>query len=287
MRVQRFMLFTIIALCLTACKEDKTVAEARRIVKEWTGKTVLFPDINAKYIAGDDSLQCISEIDTTFARYKVLIYVDSAGCTSCKLRLYAWKAYMQELNTGVDFMFYFQLVTPRKRLWNLLKRDQFTHPVYIDNKNEFRNLNKLSKYLCFLLDSSNKVLLVGDPTNNPQIKELYKKVITGEISDKPPITTIEPEQTEIELNDLHIGKTSDAIFSLKNTGTQPLIIQTVNASCGCTVPEWDKQPVATGKSTKIKVRITPEEKGYFNKTITVHCNTKEGQILLKIKGTVP
>jgi hypothetical protein len=100
------------------------------------------------------------------------------------------------------------------------------------------------------------------------------------------LTTVEPEQSEIEVKDFLIEEISDIVFSLKNTGTQPLIIQNVDTSCGCTVPEWDKQPVKTGKSAKIKVRITPKESGLFNKTITVHCNTKEGQILLKIKGIV-
>jgi hypothetical protein len=100
------------------------------------------------------------------------------------------------------------------------------------------------------------------------------------------VTTVEPNQTGIELRDLHTGKTSEVIFTLKNTGTNPLVIQMVNASCGCTVPEWEKQPIAVGSSTEIKVKITPETSGYFNKTVTVHCNTEEGQISLKVKGMV-
>ena len=85
---------------------------------------------------------------------------------------------------------------------------------------------------------------------------------------------------------MQIGKTSEAIFVLKNTGKNLLVIQQVESSCGCTVPHWEKQPIAAGKSTEIKVKITPEQSEYFNKTITVHCNTEEGRILLKIKGMV-
>jgi hypothetical protein len=47
-----------------------------------------------------------------------------------------------------------------------------------------------------------------------------------------------------------------------------------------------KQPITLGNSTEIKVKITPEKGEYFNKTVTVHCNTEEGQILLKISGMV-
>jgi hypothetical protein len=85
---------------------------------------------------------------------------------------------------------------------------------------------------------------------------------------------------------VQIGKASEAVFILKNTGEQPMIIQMVETSCGCTVAEWEKQPVSVGQSTEIKVKITAEEKGYFNKTITVYCNTEEERILLTIKGLV-
>jgi hypothetical protein len=219
-----------------------------------------------------------------------LLYVDSTGCTSCKLRLHVWKTYIEQFVSKVNFIFYFQPKNENeKELLLLLINEQFNYPVYIDKRSELDKLNHLPEnpaFQCFLLDKNNKVIAIGNPACNHKIWELYKQIITGEISDKPPITTVEPEQTEIELTDLHTGKTTETVFTLKNTGTQPLIIQTIDASCGCTVPEWEKQPVATGKSTEIKVKITPEEKGYFNKTITVHCNIKEGQILLKLKGVV-
>jgi hypothetical protein len=154
-----------------------------------------------------------------------------------------------------------------------------------DNGSEKR-LNFQMEYQCFLLDSNNKGLMIGNPTLNPKIWELYKQTIAGEVTAKPLVTTVEPRQTEIEIRDFQLGKTSEAVFVLKNTGSQPLIIQMVNTSCGCTVPEWDKQPIAPGKSTEIKVSITPEEKGYFNKTVTVYGNMETGRIVLKVSGMV-
>jgi hypothetical protein len=108
----------------------------------------------------------------------------------------------------------------------------------------------------------------------------------NDYTDTPFVTVVEPEQTEIEVKDLYVEEVSDIVFSLKNTGKNPLVIQQIESSCGCTVPEWDKQPVKPGKNAKIQVRIIPKESGLFNKTITVHCNTIEGQVSLKIKGTV-
>jgi hypothetical protein len=141
-------------------------------------------------------------------------------------------------------------------------------------------------YQCFLLDSDNKVIAVGNPVHNVKIMELYQQIITSEVSDKPLVTTVEQERAEMELKDLQTGKTSEAIFVLKNTGTNPLVIQQVESSCGCTVPEWEKQPVGTGKSTEIRVKITPEKKEYFNKVVIVHCNNEQGKIMLRIKGMI-
>ncbi|MDR1583232.1 MAG: DUF1573 domain-containing protein [Prevotellaceae bacterium] len=275
----------LLFICFISCSNNKKInKEVEILVKEWTGKTIKIPDIQPTAIFEDSSLHII----TVDEKYKILLYTDSTGCTRCKLQLHIWRNYIRELNSKVNFVFYFHPKT-EQGLLSMLKYEQFAYPVYIDKNDELNKLNHFPNnpmFQCFLLDKDNKILAIGNPANNPKIWELYKQIITGEISDKPPVTVVAPEQTEIELKDLHAGKTSDAVFSLKNTGTQPLIIQAVNASCGCTVPEWDKQPVKTGKSARIKVRITPEEKGRFNKTVTVHCNTEKGQILIKVKGTV-
>ena len=108
-------------------------------------------------------------------------------------------------------------------------------------KNEINRLNHFPnkiEYQCFLLDSNNKVLMIGNPTLNQKIWELYKEVITDEVATKPLVTTVKLQQTEIEIKDFQLGKTSEAIFILKNAGLQPLFIQRVNTSCGCTVPKW-------------------------------------------------
>lgn len=78
-------------------------------------------------------------------------------------------------------------------------------------------------------------------------------------------------------------------FKFTNTGTAPLAIGTVSASCGCTKPEFPTKPIAAGGSGKIKIRFTPEGlKGGFTRTAKVRTNIKgkEGTVILTIKGTV-
>jgi hypothetical protein len=76
-------------------------------------------------------------------------------------------------------------------------------------------------------------------------------------------------------------------FNFKNTGKVPLVISTVSASCGCTTPEWSKEPVLPGKSGFVKVSYNPMGRpGSFNKTITIVANIPNGSQVLKISGEV-
>jgi len=76
-------------------------------------------------------------------------------------------------------------------------------------------------------------------------------------------------------------------FKFKNTGTQPLIISNATGSCGCTVPEWPREPIAPGKSGVIKVKYDTKIVGPFSKSVTLQSNaTNDPSKTLRIKGTV-
>jgi hypothetical protein len=77
-----------------------------------------------------------------------------------------------------------------------------------------------------------------------------------------------------------IGETdgyAEHIFKFKNTGNAPLVISRVQASCGCTKPEWTQQPVEPGKDGVIIITFNPKGRiGNFNKTATVYTNEDNG-----------
>jgi len=75
-------------------------------------------------------------------------------------------------------------------------------------------------------------------------------------------------------------------FEFENTGKEPLIINNVQTSCGCTVPEWPRDPIEKGKSSAIKVKYDTQRIGSFNKTITVLSNAKNSPVVLKISGQI-
>jgi len=77
------------------------------------------------------------------------------------------------------------------------------------------------------------------------------------------------------------------VFKFTNTGENPLIIQTANGSCGCTVPEYPTEPIAPGGVGEIKVKYSPGNQiGQQQKSVTIMANTVPGETVLNIKAVV-
>jgi hypothetical protein len=174
MRKKSKIVFLMIFLVFFACKEGRRRTEIAQIVTEWVGKTIQFPDIESFCINNEDSPPSESK------DYSILLYVDSTGCTSCRLNLDTWKIYIEELGEEVDFLFYFRPKT-KGELLSILKTAQFNHPVYIDEQDELNKLNKLpanQSFQCFMLDKDNKVVLIGNPVSNYKIWDLYKNKLS-------------------------------------------------------------------------------------------------------------
>jgi len=293
-RNNRRLLFLFFLLLLPffiySCKEKKKREEVAKIVNEWIGKEIRFPDNVPCYVSGKDTLSelCNANFQKEF---KILLYVDSTGCSSCRLKLFEWKQLMEESDSlfqgKVGFLLYFQPKSVKEMTF-LFLRDRFEYPVFIDKKRTIDSLNhfpQATQYQCFLLDNDNKVLMVGNPILNPKIWELYKEQIGGGKKTEPEIlTTIQVDKTVYDFGTIRKGSANPATFKITNIGNQPLIINQVSASCGCTAVEWEKQPIKQGKTTDIKVEMKPEEKGYFNKTITVYCNIQESPMKLMVRG---
>ncbi len=76
-------------------------------------------------------------------------------------------------------------------------------------------------------------------------------------------------------------------FKFKNEGTVPLVLSNVRASCGCTTPQWTREPVAPNATGEIQVSYNPKNRpGAFNKTITVSSNAENPTVVLRISGSV-
>lgn len=106
-----------------------------------------------------------------------------------------------------------------------------------------------------------------------------------------PTTTIEYESLIHDFGEIKEGDMVKYSFKFKNTGSEPLVISDAKGSCGCTVPDWPREPIAPGASGEIKVEFDSKGKGTEDgskqtKRVTVTGNTNPAQTFLTISGVV-
>ena len=102
-----------------------------------------------------------------------------------------------------------------------------------------------------------------------------------------PVPAMTFETTEHDFGAITEGDVVEFTYNFKNTGEAPLIIQDVKGSCGCTVPEWTKEPVPVGGSGFIKAKFDSKGKhDQQNKTVTIFANTYPPQTILHFKAVV-
>jgi hypothetical protein len=101
-----------------------------------------------------------------------------------------------------------------------------------------------------------------------------------------PVTeVISLKETDYDFGKIPQGKPVTHVFTYTNTGSTPLVLANVQASCGCTTPEWSKDPVPAGTTSKITVGYNAMNEGPFEKFITITYNgTQTKQV--NIKGEV-
>jgi Protein of unknown function (DUF1573) len=98
---------------------------------------------------------------------------------------------------------------------------------------------------------------------------------------------IELDKIEHDFGTIKEGEVVETEFIVKNIGTADLVIAEAKGSCGCTVPQPPKEPIAPGQSAPIKVSFDSNGKtGQQNKTVTLTTNTEDGKETFNIKANV-
>ena len=93
------------------------------------------------------------------------------------------------------------------------------------------------------------------------------------------------KETAFNFGTIPQGRPVYHFFEVTNTGKQPLKIDNVQTSCGCTTPEWSREPIAPGATTTVKVGYNAAAEGAFDKSITILYNQSQAK-QVKITGTV-
>lgn len=285
------ILFLLLLVISISCNDIRRKKEITRLVETWQGREIIFPQHSVFTRYTKDTVDFVVTQDVP---YKVLIYVDSLDCLSCKLQMDRWMLLMEEIDTLTEeeilFLFYFH---PSKveDAKNALLKWRFDRPVCIDKEDSLNLLNGFPSNMAFqtfLLNKDNRVLVIGNPVQNAAVKEMYIQEISqnkGKESDLPP-TVLTVENTEIDLGEVETETTKEIQIKLCNTGSGDFVFQGITTSCDCTEAECDQAKIPKGKSRELTIRYKAEQAGDFMRTVSIYGNMPASPLMLTLTGVV-
>jgi len=115
---------------------------------------------------------------------------------------------------------------------------------------------------------------------------LGQATVSVESGDPSSMAKFKWEETTHNFGKIQQGKPVSTEFTFTNAGSTPLVISNVKGSCGCTVTQYTKEPIAPGKTGTVKATFNAAAMGAFNKSVRVTANVEGGNETLFIKGEV-
>lgn len=168
---------------IVGCSFFSRKKEISNIINEWEQKEIIFPTLLISDFNKQDSIfQTLLEY-----KYKILHFIDSSGCTPCKLTFYEWTQLTKEIQDFQKEIAIIYVIAVKDSV-TMIKTNQwkqlhkFKIPIFYDTKHILNDTNQFIKdpiYQTFLLDHNNRVLVIGNPIYNTKIWNLYKKTITN------------------------------------------------------------------------------------------------------------
>lgn len=102
-----------------------------------------------------------------------------------------------------------------------------------------------------------------------------------------PLTTVAFSETDHNFGDIKQGEKVEHVFEVTNTGANPLVISSVKPGCGCTVPDYTKEPILPGKKGKITLHFDSTNfEGAVNKAADVFLNVEKAPVRLTFSANI-
>ena len=89
-----------------------------------------------------------------------------------------------------------------------------------------------------------------------------------------------------DYGEIPVGSDGNWSFTFKNLGKKAILINRVRSTCGCTIPDWSREPIEPGASGKITVEYNTSTPGTFLKSVYVYSSAANSPVKLQIKGKV-
>ena len=271
---------------LTACSEKDS--EERSMVEEWMGKEMLFPE-EMNFQIQDIPV----EYDPWSADYRILTYIDSTGCTSCKMKLRQWDELIDMFKAIPDVNVNFLMVvddTVTTEIVGILKNGMFLNPVFFDAAHGFSALNDIpaaESCRTFLLDADDRVLAIGNPVTNPKIRDLYVNILRG----NGDLTSTEEkglcDRPAYNFGIVNPGDSVCHTFSLTNSTGEPYVIQETVPSCDCVSVSASADTLASNGKVDIDVRFSADSiPGEFFRYVDIYFDKKDNPERLMLHGFI-
>lgn len=123
-----------------------------------------------------------------------------------------------------------------------------------------------------------------DASKKVKTDNVAQAAVRDEAAKAVPVMTF--EKMEHDFGTIEQNTPQEAAFKFTNTGNAPLIITDAKSSCGCTVPNPPKEPIAPGESSELMVKFNGSGQNQVTKTVTVTANTEKGSEIIRIKAFV-
>ena len=276
------LIFLLLIFLISGCKTDPR-KEYEKVVIEWTGKTMTFPD-SMQMMSGER----VSPPETDFT---IVAYYDSVGCTTCKMKLPYWEEFMAKVNTIVGYgKVTLMIVTNQsaKETRYLVRKNGFKYPVYIDNEDIFIHLNSFPKnenLQSFLLDEDKKVIAIGNPVNSVNIAKLFlNKMKSSE--DNFSFDSVDDRVLEYDFGKIKPNQKVKQSFSLWNDTRDTLKVNKIITSCECTQGSISKEVIPPGDTYSITAIFKDTLSGEFLRSISVIFENKQPDIRIELTGEI-
>ncbi len=143
------------------------------------------------------------------------------------------------------------------------------------------------KNLILILSMAFAISCSNEPLSDKAGTDDVNNSASAEGKQNTDLPEIKFEEDVFDFGRITQGEKVSHSFAFKNTGTKNLIISGASGSCGCTVPEWPKEPILPGAEGVINVVFSSEGKrGLQEKTITVATNCEPATRIIRIKTEV-
>ncbi len=248
----------VLSLLAVSCTSREN--NAREAVTRWVGKEITVP--YRRLTVGDESVL----LNRYTYSYKIVNYIDSAGCTRCRMKLDLWNAFMSQLDAADADVTLLSIIHSRDNadIRFAIRSSFFNYPVYIDSVNEFGRINNPPcdpMLHTFLLDSEDRIIAIGNPVTNPRVGDLYRSIILGgenidesRSGDLP----VKADMLSRNIGVTHPGQAVTIPYYLTNLSDEEIISDTIVTSCDCTTATLSQPVISSASIATLRVTMTPD-----------------------------